>query len=125
MSAFLSAGASFTPSPVIATICPFCFSDLDEADLVLGRDAGDDADAVDLLDSLVVRHRAELRAGDRAALDAELLRDRLCGHRVIAGDHPHSDAGRSRGRDRLLGLGARRIDNPHERKHRQPIQEWE
>ena len=36
--------------------------DVDEADLVLGRDAGDDADVVDLAIDLVVGHRGELGA---------------------------------------------------------------
>ena len=64
MSAFLSAGASFTPSPVIATMWPLRAQDVDEVDLVLGRDAGDDADVVDLAIGLVVGHRGELGAGD-------------------------------------------------------------
>ena len=48
MSAFLSAGASFTPSPVMATMWPFMPQQVHEVDLVLGGDAGDDADVVQL-----------------------------------------------------------------------------
>ena len=47
MSAALIAGASFTPSPVIATTSPFFLSVCDEQHLVLGRDAADHADVVD------------------------------------------------------------------------------
>ena len=67
MSAFLSAGASFTPSPVMATMWPLRLEDVDEVDLVLRRDAGDDADAVDLAAQRVVVHGGELGARDRAA----------------------------------------------------------
>ena len=76
MSARFSAGASLTPSPVIATTWPSPLERVDEADLVLGRDARDDADAVDRVERLVVAHRGELGAGDGASLDAELPGDR-------------------------------------------------
>ena len=39
MSADLSAGASFTPSPVIATMSPVGLQRVDDPQLVLGRDA--------------------------------------------------------------------------------------
>ena len=61
MSAFLRAGASFTPSPVIADDVALLPQDVHEVDLVLGRDAGDDADPVDLAHRLVVAHRARTR----------------------------------------------------------------
>ena len=54
MSARLSAGASLTPSPVMATDVALRLEDVHEADLVLGRDAGDDADVVDGGDRLLV-----------------------------------------------------------------------
>ena len=41
--------------------------DVDEVDLVLRRDAGDDADVVDLASDRRVVHRGELGAGDRPA----------------------------------------------------------
>jgi hypothetical protein len=44
MSACFSAGASFTPSPVIATNSPLLLQGLHDAQLVLGGDAGIDAD---------------------------------------------------------------------------------
>ena len=44
MLAAFSAGASFTPSPVIATMLPCLLEHPDQPDLVLGRDSSDDAD---------------------------------------------------------------------------------
>ena len=95
--------------------------DVHEVDLVLGGDAGDDADPVDLAHRLVVAHRAELGAGDRAALDAELVGDRLGRDRVVAGDHPDLDPGRLRLRDGVLRGRPRRIHDPDDREERQPI----
>ena len=92
---------------------------VDEAHLVLGRDARDHADAVDLaLERLVVAHRRPLGAGDRAAPDPELARDRLGGDGVVAGDHAHLDAGRVRLGDRRLRLRPRRVDDADEREQR-------
>ena len=90
-------------------------------DLVLGRHAGDDADAVDLAHRLVVAHRAELGAGDGPALDAELVRDRLRGDGMVAGDHPDLDAGRLRLRDGGLCRRPRRVDDADDGEERQPV----
>ena len=95
--------------------------DVHEVDLVLGGDAGDDADAVDLAHRLVVAHRAELGAGDRAALDPELVGDRPGGDRVVAGDHPDLDPGRLRLGDGVLRGRPRRIHDPDDREEREPI----
>ena len=54
MSACFSAGASLTPSPVIATEWPLRLQRLDDAQLVLGRDAGVDLDRLDLARERVV-----------------------------------------------------------------------
>ena len=94
-----------------------------EVDLVLGGDAGDDADVVDLRERLVVAHGAELGARDRAAPDAELLRDRLCGDGVVAGDHPDLDAGAVRVGDRHLGRRPRRVDDAHEGQQRHAVEQ--
>ena len=93
MSAFLSAGASFTPSPVMATMLPFGLEHVHQVDLVLRRDAGDDADVIDGRGDLGVAHGPELGAGDGSTFDAQRVGDGLGGHRVIAGDHAHPDAG--------------------------------
>ena len=46
-----------------------------------------------LLGELLVGQRGELGAGEGPALDAQLLADGRGGHRVVAGDHAHLDAG--------------------------------
>ena len=46
----------------------------------------------------------------------ELAGDRLGGDGVVAGDHPHLDAGRMRLRDGVAGLGPRRVDDADERQ---------
>ena len=67
---------------------------VDQADLVLRRDARDDADAVDLVRGLRRRSCAANSAPVIARPSMpELLRDRLGGDRVVAGDHAHLDAG--------------------------------
>ena len=88
--------------------------DLDQPDLVLRSDPGDDADVIDGGVGLVVGHRRELGAGDRPAHDPELAGDGLGGHRVIAGDHPDLDAGRVRLGDGVARLGAWRVDDADE-----------
>ena len=67
-SACASAGASFVPSPVIATRRPPACSRLDQRHLVLGRRLGEEV------------------------VDAGLLGDRRGGERVVAGDHHGADA---------------------------------
>ena len=110
-----------TPSPVMADDVALLAQDVDEVDLVLGRDAGDDADAVDLADGLLVAHRAEVGAGHRPALDPELVGDRLGRDRMVAGDHPDLDAGRLGVGDGGLRGRPRRIDDPDDREQRQPV----
>ena len=100
---------------------PLALEDVDEPHLLLGRHAGDDADLVDLAVGLLVAELGELRAGDGAALDAELVRDRRGGDRVVAGDHPHLDAGRVGGGDRGLRRGTRRVDDADQRQQRQVL----
>ena len=71
MSAVFRAGASFTPSPVTATISPFFFRACDDQHLLLGGDAGED-------DLLRIECQLQLRRRDRAQLvagdDHRLLR---------------------------------------------------
>ena len=125
MSAVLSAGASLTPSPVMATTLPARLEDVDQPHLVLGGDTRDDADLVDLRLRLLVAERGELRAGDRPPGDAELLGDGGGGDGVVAGDHAHLNASGVRLGDRGLGLGAWRIDDAHQREQRQIADEWQ
>ena len=78
MSACLSAGASFTPSPVIATTWPSRLQRADQPQLVLGRDAGEHVvaagEAADLVRSSARRARCRSRRVVRAG-EAELLAD--------------------------------------------------
>ena len=67
-SACASAGASFVPSPVIATIRPLALLLLDQRQLRLGRRLGEEV------------------------VDAGLLRDHGGGDAVVAGDHHGADA---------------------------------
>ena len=62
----------------------------------------------------------QLRARDEPGPELELVGDRACGDRVIAGDHAHVDPGVERDPNCLLGLGAQRIDDPDQR-HQQEI----
>ena len=68
---------------------------------------------------LLVVERSELGAGQRAAVDPELRRDRGGGRRVVARDHPDADARLRAARDRVPRLAARRVDDPHEGEQRQ------
>ena len=67
-SAWASAGASFVPSPVIATSSPPGLLAPDQRHLVLGRRLGQEV------------------------VDAGLVGDRRGGQRVVAGDHHRADA---------------------------------
>ena len=97
--------------------------DVHEVDLVLGGDAGEDADAVDLAHGLVVAQGAEVGAGHGAALDAQLAGDRLGRDGVVAGDHPDLDAGRMGGRDGVLRGRSRRIHDAHDGEQLQAVQQ--
>ncbi len=96
MSAVLRAGASFTPSPVMATMWPLRRRISTRRTLSSGATRAMTPMSSIWRIGLVVGHRRELGAGDRPALDAELACDRLGGDGVVAGDHPDLDAGRVR-----------------------------
>ena len=66
--------------------------------LVLGGDPAEDVQHRQPLLELVVAERLQLGAADRPGPEPELLTDRLGGDGVVAGDHPHVDAGREGGR---------------------------
>ncbi len=91
-------------------------------DLVLGRDAGEHADAVDLAHRLLVAQGAEVGAGHGAARDAQLARDGLRRHGVVAGDHADLDAGRMRGGDGVLRGRSRRVHDANDREQRQSVE---
>ena len=88
---------------------------VDDAQLVLRRDAGVDGDLPHRGRARLVVERLELAAGDDARAgrgDAEVGGDPRRGVRVVAGDHQHAHAGGVRLGDRRPRLRARRVDDP-------------
>ena len=105
MCASRSAGASLTPSPVIATTAPRAFHVAHDAQLVLGRGA-----RVHALRGVLPRPN-----------DAQLARDRAGGDGLVARDHDGADAGLARGGDGRDRLAARRIGDPDEAQQAQVL----
>src|SRR5262249_12673345 len=95
---------------------------VDEVDLVLGRHAGDDADAVDPAPRIRVVHRGELRAADGASLDAKAPADGLRGDGVVAGDHADLHARGLCPGDGVRGLGPRRVQDADQREQREAVE---
>ena len=114
MSARVSAGASFTPSPVMATMFPCCLRMLTRRTLSSGATRATTPMSSTSARSCVVGHRGELGAGERPAFDAELPGDGRRRRGVVAGDHADADAGVLAQRDGVLGLLARRVDDADE-----------
>ena len=119
MSAFLSAGASFTPSPVTATICPCSLSALTTCILCSGATLAKITSCGFASSALrsSVAHRLEVDAGDDAhvpvaADDADAAGDGLGRQAVVARDHDDADAGREGVLDGLAHLRPRRVDHP-------------
>ncbi len=116
MSARRRAGASLTPSPVIATTWPSARSASairSFASGCCGRRSARSSPAQQLVElgSLI---RVELVARSRpriAAADADPPGDRRRGEAVIAGDDDDPDAGRVAARDRVGHLRPRRVDH--------------
>ena len=75
-----------------------------EADLVLGRDPAEHVQLRESFDHLGVGQALQIGAGDEPGPELELIRDRPRGDGVVAGDHPHVDAGIERDPHRVLGL---------------------
>ncbi len=97
MCASRSAGASFTPSPVMATTAPRPFQAAHDPQLVLRRGTG----VNDLRSSLVVFGQDSHLSGDGRRRD-----------RMVAGDHHRADPRLPRLCDGVDGLGAGRIGDP-------------
>ena len=123
MAAFFSAGASFTPSPVIATTWPLRLKRGDHAELVGRGDASINLDVVDLAGELLLGHGLQLGARDHppATEYAQLAGDGLRRQGVIAGDHHHLDAGPRAPLDRRPGLGPGRVDHADESEQRHAL----
>ena len=116
MSAALRAGASFTPSPVMAAISPLAFSARTMRSLCSGATRAYTETSRTACSQDRVVHPLKLGAGEGPLAgggDAELARDGRRGDRVVTGDHQRSHAGPARPGDRGAGLGSRRVDHPH------------
>ena len=117
MSAALSAGASLTPSPVIATTAPRRCSACTIRSLCSGFTRAYTDTVATVCVERLRRTCAPAPAPVTAvpiARDAELLRDDGSGLRMIAGDHHRADAGPPGTRDGVACLIARRIDHADE-----------
>ena len=90
-----------------------------ETDLVLGCDPTEDVELREAFDHLLVGQALQVGAGDHSRAELELVGDRTCRHRVVAGDHAHVDPGVEGDPHGLLGLGAQRIDDPDQRDQQQ------
>ena len=119
MWALFSAGASFTPSPVTATTCFFCFSASTIRRFWSARTRAKTISGASSARRSWASVRArELLAGDHersVGLDEpDLARDRPRRSRMIATHHDHADAGLAAFPDRLRDLRPRRILEPDE-----------
>ena len=121
MSAALIAGASLTPSPVMATTSPFLRRVSTISTLCSGATRPTTPMPSMRARRSCLGHRREVGAEDGLSGDAELLGDRRAGDHVVSGDHPHADVGVLGGPDRVQRLGAGRIDHPDQRRHLQVL----
>ena len=121
--AFLSAGASFTPSPVIAQTSP-CSCRMRTISCCRGLDAREQVRAAHRAQLRLGGQRHELLADERLAAlaevglgrveDADLLADRLGRHLVVARDDDDADARAAARDDRVEHLAARRVEHRRE-----------
>ena len=112
MSAALSAGASLTPSPVIATTSPRAFSARTMRSFCSGTTRAKMLTSPMRSASCVVAHLGELGAGDelrRLASGRSRARCDVAVPGIVAGDHDDADAGRVRLGDRLRHALADRV----------------
>ena len=118
MSARRSAGASLTPSPVMATTAPRRAPGVDDAQLLLGVRARVDAHVLDARGERRRRRAPRARSPvidlTPVAEDAQALRDRGRRELVVAGDHDRADAGRAALRDGGGSSLARRVGQRHD-----------
>src|SRR6187455_2225566 len=100
MFAAFRAGASFTPSPVMATTSPPAFYAVMSWSFCSGR-TREDVHALDRLHESGTVHGRDLGAGQRPAFgrDSCLPRDGERGSRIVAGDHHDANAGGATLRD--------------------------
>jgi len=94
---------------------------VDDAQLLLWDDAGDDVGRDEALPKLLLVHPIQLGAGDDLAdgSQADLASDALCRGRVIARDHHHPDAGGVTFLDSSGNSGPDRVRQSHQAKERE------
>ena len=108
MSAAFRAGASFTPSPVMADYLPFALPGLHDPNFVFRGDAGAYGDASPpASSSSLIRYGVQLRAGDGPvprSKNPQILGDgRGRGH-MVPGNHYRADPRPTAGGNRLPAL---------------------
>ena len=116
MSARRSAGASLTPSPVIATTCPCARSASAICSLASGEARAKITSRPPASDLLHLRARDGGRAAGVdddgvLAADSDLAGDRRGGQGMIAGDDDDADPCAVTAGDRLTDLGAGRVEH--------------
>ena len=110
ISAAFSDGASFTPSPVMATTAPVAFNALTMRSFCSGMMRAKMVTACTAVRQIGVRHCLKFRTVDHpAALQARLCGDGLRRGRIVAGDHDHPDPRAAAKRHRLRHRGAQGI----------------
>ena len=115
-----SAGASFTPSPVIATMSPRAWSASTRRSFCSGRTRAKTFTSRSAVRERVDALAVEVLARENAfARNADQLRHRERGRRMVAGDHHDADAGGLGEAHGVRHLGARRIPEQHEAQERQ------
>ena len=110
MSAAFSAGASFTPSPVMATTCPRDLRALTIASLCSGETRAKTAVRFHQFGQRRAGQSLEFAALAHRALEPQVTGNGRSRAAMVAGDHLHADAGVAAGRDGLARFGARRVD---------------
>ena len=88
-------GASFTPSPVMATTSPLAFSAWTIRSFCSGTARGEDAYIPYPPGQVGVAHLVEFRASDKLLfyVQPDLAPDALRCRGIVSGDHDHADAG--------------------------------
>ena len=117
MSAALMAGASLTPSPVMATTSPFVLRVSTSSTLCSGATRPTTPMSSIRARRSVLGHGGEVGSQDGLAADPDLLGDGGPGGDVVAGDHPDPDVGRLGLGHCRLGLGPGRVDHPDQAGH--------
>ena len=125
ISAFLRAGASFTPSPVIATICLFAWIASTSRILCSGLARANTSTSRTDSCNVAVSMSSISAPRDRgpAITNAQHLGDRRGGDFVIAGDHRHSDTAVVTLLHGLDGLLARRIQETDQTEQHQVLRQ--